>query len=250
MAKKTTRRLGITMGILALAAFAPWALAGSGEPDHERPDVPGEPPRLVETAYSALQVTVINDSARASASTGTMTEDPTLNDILSDHGVTIYRQAYPYSKIQQLLDIYEVQCAKCDTFLLKAELDRTGEFSEVRVLKPPVTLDLGNPGGYDPSDHMWWAFAQDWMWNLVITDADLAWNMTRGDPNVLIAVVDTGFDVAHPDLASKMSPIDPSTNLPLFLGPHGTATAGMAAGETAQTGSPALGQMPPICQHP
>src|SRR5262249_43530287 len=41
-------------------------------------------------------------------------------------------------------------------------------------------------------------------WGPVAVSAPLAWDSTLGDPNVVIAIVDTGVDSSHPDLASKI----------------------------------------------
>ena len=35
-------------------------------------------------------------------------------------------------------------------------------------------------------------------------DAERAWNITTGNPNVVIAILDTGIDLDHPDLASEL----------------------------------------------
>lgn len=42
---------------------------------------------------------------------------------------------------------------------------------------------------------------QDLQWSLENMEAYSAWNVTTGDPQVLVAVVDTGVDYNHPDLA-------------------------------------------------
>ena len=41
-------------------------------------------------------------------------------------------------------------------------------------------------------------------WNLSIIDAALAWDVTKGDTNVVIGIVDTGVDWDHPDLATNI----------------------------------------------
>ena len=40
-------------------------------------------------------------------------------------------------------------------------------------------------------------------WNLSLIEMPGAWAIEKGDPNVIIAVVDTGFDYTHEDLASQ-----------------------------------------------
>lgn len=67
--------------------------------------------------------------------------------------------------------------------------------------------------------------------------APQAWNRTPGDPNVRISIVDTGIDVGHPDLGSKVvaqrsfvGPVESSSGQD--NAGHGTAVAGVAAAIT------------------
>jgi thermitase len=63
--------------------------------------------------------------------------------------------------------------------------------------------------------------------------SELAWNKQRGNPNVVIAIIDTGVDIQHPDLAAKLTSgydfVD-NDNDPDDADGHGTHCAGIAAG--------------------
>lgn len=69
-------------------------------------------------------------------------------------------------------------------------------------------------------------------------DAPEAWDITRGNPNVIIAVIDTGADMNHPDLAANFLPrgtedwdfADVGDPSPDDHQGHGTHVAGTVAG--------------------
>ncbi len=79
---------------------------------------------------------------------------------------------------------------------------------EVDYAEPDYCLQLEE---YTPSDPDFWR-----QWGLKNTaqftgavagsdiEATLAWDLSLGDPSVVVAVIDTGIDYAHPDLAVNM----------------------------------------------
>jgi thermitase len=72
-------------------------------------------------------------------------------------------------------------------------------------------------------------------WNLPMIKAEAGWDLTRGDENVVIAVIDTGIELDHPDLSGRITNgynvlndnDDPSDN-----NGHGTHVAGIIASRT------------------
>jgi len=64
---------------------------------------------------------------------------------------------------------------------------------------------------------------------LELMKAPLAWTITQGNPNVLIAIVDGGTNITHEDLQGKIVQNLDDSNFPLS---HGTAVASLAAANT------------------
>lgn len=74
--------------------------------------------------------------------------------------------------------------------------------------------------------------ARRYQWNLRKIQAEQAWDLTPGSPDVVVAVLDTGIDSSHPNLAGKLVPgydflnDDPD---PADDSGHGTHNAGIVA---------------------
>lgn len=96
------------------------------------------------------------------------------------------------------------------------------------------------PMVYQPSDYMWNCYNQqgiNYLWHLRKIKADQAWDITHGDSNVKIAIIDTWFDINHPDLVNQMyCNYDPYDNTMFSSNPiqehHGTTVASFAAAQT------------------
>lgn len=87
-------------------------------------------------------------------------------------------------------------------------------------------------------------------WHLSNIKASEAWNITKGDPRIMLAILDTGVDPNHPDLANKLlqgyNAYDDSNNTADDLG-HGTLVAGTAGASTNNIiGISAIGWKTPI----
>jgi len=73
-------------------------------------------------------------------------------------------------------------------------------------------------------------------WAHQITNAEAAWDITTGSSDIIIAVLDTGVDLTHPEFAGKIvHPADYVTDdgddIPQDENAHGTHVAGIAAGQ-------------------
>lgn len=69
-------------------------------------------------------------------------------------------------------------------------------------------------------------------WGMRRIRAPYAWHLTRGDPDVVVAVIDEGVELAHPDLTLHPDSWNATTDTPdgSPVGDHGTACAGIAGG--------------------
>ncbi len=112
------------------------------------------------------------------------------------------------------------------------------EFSRSRQLMNLPGIDYAGPvttpvSGDVPNDEY---FSEQWYLSHI--EASEAWDISKGD-SIRVAVIDTGFQTNHADLATHILPglncHGTSEVTPLFGSWHGTAVAALAAGVTNNT---------------
>jgi thermitase len=113
----------------------------------------------------------------------------------------------------------DVPLSSVDSFAMEVETANLASYIE-----PNVRYKVDSV----PNDPEW-----SLQWGPQKIAADWAWNTTGGDRSVLVAVVDTGIDYNHPDLAANYGPLgydwvnnDPN---PMDDYGHGTHVAGIIA---------------------
>lgn len=132
----------------------------------------------------------------------------------------------------------------------EGQLTRAKSVIDAKFGPGQVFYDRVKVPAYTPNDPLW----PD-MWHATAIKADLAWDVTFGSPSATVAIIDTGVNTAHEDLAANMwvntaeipgNNIDDDSNgyiddingwdfayndaVPNDVHGHGTACAGLAAG--------------------
>ena len=155
-----------------------------------------------------------------------------LTKIIDKHKIIRYKQFVPFANDPELRKIYSIEVDNNSNSLIK-ELKATNKYSQIRKsikLKPILE--------YNPTDSYW--SSDNKSWHLRVIEADNAWDITKGSQNVKIAIVDTKFDLSHPDLQNMFElNYDPFTLKEhttecsqLFSNnDHGTMVAGFAIAE-------------------
>jgi len=165
------------------------------------------------------------------------TKSSGLNTIFEKNQVIRYRQAMPFARNPKLLEIYEIVLkGNPDELKEKIKKDYPNMFKELKIKNKPTQT-------YEPLDSMWVCTRQspnEWLWYLTRIEADKAWDITHGCNDITIAIIDTNFDLLHPDLTNKfIVNYDPFTEIPHtglpfnnWTNKHGTSVASLAVGHT------------------
>lgn len=149
-----------------------------------------------------------------------ISSDPNFQALINTYHITSIEQALPSSRRDHLLKVYEITC-DCDQIALMNEIN-TKE-NGVKGAEPgPEYQTLYTPNDYNL------AFSTDYALSLI--GAEYAWDFTRGDSTVEIAISDTNYDLNHEEITGTTTII----NSPFYYSDtyHGTAVATLAAGNT------------------
>ena len=87
--------------------------------------------------------------------------------------------------------ILKIPAGEVEAKIAAYQADPRVEYAEPDYLAQPV---------YEPND----PYYNSKQWGPQKIEAPLAWDFSKGDPNVVVAVVDWGVDLQHPDLAAKL----------------------------------------------
>ncbi|MEL6862826.1 MAG: S8 family serine peptidase [Bacteroidota bacterium] len=222
------RKIGLCIGLLLLGShlFAQQAIYEQGK----------------------LWIHILSDEAKPG--TNAWTQNAALNQTLDRYQVRQYFQAMSFAKRPYLRELYEIEC-NCNEQLLGQELTRKFPhlLNNVEYLPIPQAL-------YDPQDWLWQSYliyqntngdsGIGGLWFIDNIDANDAWDITRGNECVKVAIIDDGFDPNHPDLVGKIDPpYDFYTGNDLPDTDHGTSTSALICGQTTETG----GTPPDLAQY-
>jgi len=166
--------------------------------------------------------------------------DETLNQIFKEFEVKSYHQSFPEAKNAELRSFYEIHLVEnkgsrnIDSFegLLKNsrafDAIYRSDYYELAACSNPVAIN------------------DTWIVNNLINndalnllDAQCAWTITKGDPNIIVGVIDTEFETTHEDLVNTFVGVVGS---PTYGQNHGTAVSScVAAGTNNNKGIAGIG---------
>jgi len=172
------------------------------------------------------------------------------DQIVKEKDATFFSDIFKNYKVESLSqpDVVNNDIKLHRTFLFSFEAyDVLDQVIAVLEQKPEIEYAEKVPLyyiAYQPNDSIYNLIngPQNWKWHLDVINAELAWDITKGSPDIKIAIVDNAIWAQHPDLEDKIvaqrdvinntnSSNPPSTGDPGDWS-HGTHVAGLATAIT------------------
>ncbi|MCK9399717.1 MAG: S8 family serine peptidase [Bacteroidales bacterium] len=164
---------------------------------------------------------------------------PFLNAIRQQFDITGLSRPFDLNNDSKLVRTFELNFSQYDKIeAIMEELAKNPDLEYVEKV-PLAYID------YTPDDSLYNLSqgSANWNWHLDVINAEMAWDLNTGSPDIKVAIVDNAVWIDHPDLVNKIvlsedmtqpgiQNSNPPTGGDPSLWSHGTHTAGLAAAET------------------
>ncbi len=195
----------LTTGGLVLTAQSGRTQTGPPRDGHTVPRRPGSPApsdgEILVKFRTAADADDVEQTGRVSAS-----RRPGLSSVLQRHGIARGRRLFRRTSFRRLDRVVKLVSERLqrDPGHLREVLESLRARPEIEYAEPNVTLQaFWTPS--DPYFNSSGAWGQPFgdLWGLQKIGASLAWDRSRG-LGVVVAVLDTGIDETHPELAGNL----------------------------------------------
>jgi hypothetical protein len=176
---------------------------------------------LLHAQTAKVWVTIPNESDVPYLTTDSLLQsnDSVFNAYIHSLHIFSCEKALPSSRIEALQHVYEISC-RCSFAELKSNLaNQVNVVSGVERAPQYDTL-------HTPNDYNLINSVNNYALNLI--NAPSAWDLTKGDSNVVIAITDQGYNPLHSELVGKFVHCFTGSNFTT----HGNAVSILAAGNT------------------
>jgi len=156
---------------------------------------------------------------------------PFLNELKDKYQITSVRNTFWQTTDPKLHRIFRVQFEKKE--LINEFIRDLSSLPEVEYAEKAPYF----PIRFTPNDY---GTNSDNNWHLTKINAQQAWDITQGNPNIYVAIIDNAIDISHPDIAPKVhlaidlgdGDNDPRPPQNTTIWSHGTHTSGLAVAAT------------------
>ena len=156
-------------------------------------------------------------------------KNPTMSALIKNYSIYSVERTATASRLPRMNKLYEIKCYG-DPYQLKEALGK-----ETTLFQGPEVMDVPTPL-FTPNDYSM-AVPSDYALDLI--NAKGAWDITKGDSSIIIAILDENYYTNHEEIIGKYTELAPNTNMNKL---HGTQVAITAAGNTNNnTGKSSIG---------